>query len=476
MSIQLQPGRLDNLYTDLNTMAGTDRSLNLIEIVLAEDAITFLPTIVLEGTVSATVVIVQDETDIRRAGASLKPLVARALVAAGCDTRVVTLHDNTELHTRPTHIATVKAALAPGVRVVSLGSGTITDITKHAVFEFETEHPGDRLRLFAVQTANSVVAYTSNQAVITFDKVKRTLPSRLPDVLVLDTRILADCPSEYTLGGIGDAFVVASSFADYRLVSLLGLGRWEPLSWPLMEHPLEQFLARDPVLADRSEAGMGVLALDLAACGLSLSLAGESAPVSGLEHVTSHTLDMSAEHFHRPIGNHGSQCGLATIFTLIAYDRLLALPELMLDIDAIDEAAEQDRVRSAFGHLDEDGTAWQECWRDFAAKIRSWRDNRQAIGGFARNWLQHREDLRRFVAGPEAFVAALAATGHPLRFEEIPTGLTEAQARWAFTNSRLMRKRTSVADVLGFAGLWTPELIDDIFSTYHQLIAPYPTQ
>ncbi|MDR0416384.1 MAG: hypothetical protein LBH76_03530, partial [Propionibacteriaceae bacterium] len=68
---------------------------------------------------------------------------------------------------------------------------------------------------------------------------------------------------------------------------------------------------------------------------------------------------------------------------------------------------------------------------------------------------------------------ALAAAGHPLRFEEIPTGLDEDQARWAFANARLMRKRTSVADLLGFAGLWTEDFVDDVFETYRQLVAAY---
>lgn len=474
MTIQLQSGSLEGLYGELSRRDGTDRSLNLSEIVVTENLIASLPNLVLRRSdATPAVVIVQDETDIRRAGVSIKPALERALRVAGCEVQAITLHDDRELHTRPNHIETVRATLRPGVTVVSLGSGTITDIAKHAVFEFESDEPLRQLTLIAVQTANSVVAYTSNQAVITFDKVKRTVPSRLADVLVLDPKILADCPSEFTLGGIGDAFVVASSFADYRLVSLLGLGRWEPLCWPLMEGPLEQFLACDPVLSDRSEAGMSTLALDLAACGLSLSLAGESAPVSGLEHVTSHTLDLSADHFHRPIGNHGSQCGLATIFTLLAYERLLALPELAFDIDSIDEDVERRRVQDAFGDMDEDGAAWQECWRDFSAKIQSWRDHSDAIAGFAQHWPERREELRKYVVTSAEYVTALAAAGHPLRFEEIPTGITEAQARWAFTNARLMRKRTSVADVLGFAGLWTAEFMDELFTNYHQLIAPY---
>ncbi|MDR0417063.1 MAG: iron-containing alcohol dehydrogenase, partial [Propionibacteriaceae bacterium] len=365
MSYQLQAGSLEGLYAHMSEFAGARRELNLEGIVMAEDAFGLVPAAATEGFAVSQVVIVQDETDIRRAGASVKPQMEQLFAAAGHPPKVVRLSDPHELHTTPEHIAVVQQVLRPGTVVVALGSGTVTDIAKHAVFEFEKATPGERLRLVATQTANSVVAYTSNQAPITFGQVKRTLPSRLPDLLVLDTQTLADCPLEYTVGGLGDAFVVAGSFADYRLANLLGMGRWEPVSWETMRFSLARFLAKDPILADRGVAGAGVLALDLAACGLSLSFAGESAPVSGLEHVTSHTLDMAAHRFGRPVGNHGSQCGLATILTLIVFDRLFAEADFSrLDPADIDDDAEQAKVRHAFERLDADGKAWRECWSD----------------------------------------------------------------------------------------------------------------
>lgn len=205
-----------------------------------------------------------------------------------------------------------------------------------------------------------------------------------------------------------------------------------------------------------------------------MTLAGESAPLSGLEHVTSHTLDMAAGHHHRPTGNHGSQCALATILSLIAWQRLLSLDELTgLDDVVIDAGSRRQQVQSAFGPLDDDGDAWRECWHDVEAKIDAWTSHAAQIRAFAQHWPQMRQDLRGYLASPRDFVAALAATGHPLTWTGIPTGITAEQARWAFGNAHLMRKRTSVADVLAFAGLWTDDLIDDIFAEYLELIRLY---
>lgn len=51
----------------------------------------------------------------------------------------------------------------------------------------------------------------------------------------------------------------------------------------------------------------------------------------------------------------------------------------------------------------------------------------------------------------------------------MPPGLSRAEVRWAFTHARLMRRRLSVADLLGFLGLWTDELVDRVFARFDEL-------
>jgi len=443
-------------------------SLSLSQIVAGTDALDRLPQLVVEGRPDR-VVITQDQVDIIRSGQSVKPLVRQMLAGTGVPVEVV-VFEGEEVHTEPGRIEALRAQLRPGDAVIALGSGVVADISKHGVHQFEADQ--GKLRLIIVQTANSVCAFTSGMAVLTIGQVKRTVASRLPDVLLLDDALLADAPRPYSDGGIGDASVAAVSFADYRLSHLLGLTAWQPLAWDIMQCSRTRFLRGDPVLTHRDLAQTEAVALDLAACGLAMTVAGESAPLSGLEHVTSHTLDMAAHYHGRPVGNHGSQCALATILSLIAWDTLLERVDLSdLDPDRIDGEAERAKVQAAFGQLDDDGTTWRECWNDYAAKIDTWRQHRAEVAAFVRDWPSHRADLRRFVVKPADFVSALKATGHPLRWEEIPTGITKAMARWAFGSARLMRRRTCVADVLAFAGLWDEADVNTIFETYQQLTA-----
>ena len=474
--IELKPGPLAGYYERLarvgRELRVDPRRFQLSDIVADESVLPLLVDAV-AGDRPTRVVIAQDDVEILRGGVPVKPLARQLLADAGLDVEVV-VFDGVEVHTEPARIDALRARLRPGDTVIALGSGVVADITKQAVHDFEADH--GLLRLIVVQTANSVCAFTSGMAVLTIDQVKRTVASRLPDQLLLDARLLADAPRPYSDGGIGDASVAAVSFADYRLGHLLGLTAWEPRAWEIMRHPRCRFLARDPLLGRRDLAQAQAVALDLAACGLAMTVAGESAPLSGLEHVTSHTLDMAARHHGRPVGNHGSQCALATILSLIAWDVLLGVDGLALDPGRIDDAAELAKVQAAFGPLDTDGAAWRECWSDYAAKIAAWRAHGDDVAAFVAAWPKHREDLRRFTVKPADFVAALAAAGHPLRWEDIPTGITEEMARWAFGNARLMRKRTSVADVLAFAGLWDDAFLDRVFDTYRRLTAPGTAQ
>lgn len=504
--LAFDPADLPGFYARAGRLSGRDCTLSLRTILLGPDVLERLPEVLSAPIASdrhpelnpgfeipayagmtesmrhpgldpgshagADVLLVMDDRPMERAGESLKPLVEGILAEAGRSVRRVVLADPHGLHTTPAMIDRVREELSPGTVVVSVGSGTITDIAKHAVHGWEEAHPGRRPTHVAVATANSVGAYTSQLAVVTVQGVKRTEPSRLPEALVLDTRTLADTPEQYALGGIGDAAVGWCSLADYRLAAWCGLGSWEPLSKAAFLPGLTAFLDQDPAFATGGTATADAMARTLCAAGFAMSFAGESAPASGLEHVTSHMLDMAAPAHRRPIGNHGEQCGLATALVLIAYEYLLTefdpsgfaggLPPVDLD-------RERRSVDEVFAPLDPSGAMAAECWRDYAAKCAAWEAHRDDVVRLLETWDERSAELRELVADPGRYLAALAATGHPIDFADVPPGLSRAEVRWAFTHARLMRRRLSVADLLGFLGLWTDELVDRVFARFDEL-------
>lgn len=451
--IPLRTDDLEGFYREVSLRSGRDRTLSLGRIHLGPDALDELQAAVARQP-DGPLVLVTDATPMLRGDVDLKPDVLGRLEALGPVQQITVPGDS---HTTAELVAEIAEHLPDGAIVVSVGSGTVTDLAKHAVHT-----AGGSARHVAVATANSVGAYTSQLAVVTTRGVKRTVPSRLPDELVLDSRILASTPRPIALGGVGDAAVGWGSLADYRLASLCGLGSFEPVTVPVFLPGLGAFLRRDPEFTEGGWATAEAMAVTLCSAGFAMSFAGESAPASGLEHVTSHVLDMTAERDRRPIGNHGEQCGLATALSLLAYQHLLtAVDPSTVTLEPLDPSEVEGQVRAAFGPLD--GQVADECWADVAIKVDGWNSHLSEIEQLLADWDATRAELTPLLAEPRDYLRALHATGHPLRFDDIEPGIPEAQARFAFANARLMRKRLSVADVLAYLGQWDPDALFDRF-------------
>lgn len=447
-----------------------DFELDRVEI--GPDALPTLPAI-LEALAGAPgpVIVVQDATPMRRGGDDLKALVHRLLTEARWQVETLVLEpgDDGQAHADEHTVAWVQQQLRPGVPVVALGSGTVTDVTKHAVFLLDEPLP-----LVFVATANTMVAYTARMAVIAKHGVKRTRKSRLSDALIMDTTVLRDAPPESGLAGIGDAAAMYVSFGDWWLGRRFGLGRFLQASWDLITDVREHLLPYARRMADRTPEGLEVQSRLMVLCGLTATIANESAPLSGYEHVTSHMLDMSAEHFARPVGTHGAQVGMAVLPCSIAFNLLIdELDPETVDVDACYPSpdAMEARVRETFQELDPSGKMGEECWSDYSTKLRGWRDARPEFESFLAGWPAERERLRGLVPPAEECVRALATAGLPLRFEDLPTPIPEEQARWAFANAHLMRNRFSSADLLHFLGWFDDAFTDRVFTRMHELVA-----
>jgi glycerol-1-phosphate dehydrogenase [NAD(P)+] len=452
--------------------------IELKRFIVGEEAIRALPGALRELTTGGSdeLVLVLDKVPYLRQGANVKPLVISMLADAGFHVHVVELEGDQDgiVHPDFHEVEHVKGNLKPGVAVATVGSGVISDITKHACFQFDEEHAAEpHLPLIFCMTANSVPAYASRMAIITKDGVKRTWPSRLPDVIIADLRILSEAPLEYTMGGIGDMCAMFMAFADWYLGNYFGIGSYFHGSWYILEDVKELMFAYAGEINQRTLLGMEVLAKIETLGGLSMTYARESAPLSGFEHVVSHMLDMGAPFWGRRIANHGSQVAVAAIPGLIGLNRFLDdFDPKKVDLDACYPAAEamERRVRGTFDALDGSGAMGAECWSDYRQKLKGWGDARARCEEFLADWEKQRTHLRSLIMGVEPYVRALAAARHPLLFEELNVSVPEEQGRWAYHNAHLMRKRFSSGDLLYYFGWFTEAWTDGVFARMHQLV------
>jgi len=232
-----------------------------------------------------------------------------------------------DVHATEEVAARVRARLRPGV--VAVGSGTLTDIVRHAAHGAERD-------FISVPTAASMDGYASSVAALERDGFKLTVPARAPAAILADPRVAAAAPTELTRAGIGDLLAKATARVDWLAAHLLYGEQWRELE-PLAEPDVGGLLAGDvDAVADLLRA--------LIESGRAMAAIGSSRPASGCEHHASHLWDLLAGRGLRPRALHGLQVGYATTFAMrlqrFAFAGGVALPRRPRPLaDPLDVAA-----------------------------------------------------------------------------------------------------------------------------------------
>lgn len=435
--------------------------LGLRNILLGTDALSHLAEQADNVTRSGRIVVLEDATSMTREKRDLKELVTELLSEVGEVERVVLGPPDGHVRADTQTLNSARAASVDAGCLVTVGSGTITDIGKDA-----SSSSGSPL--VAVQTAASVNGFADNLGVVLKDGVKRTVPMVWPSSLVIDTQVLRDAPAELTTSGFGEMMAMFTAPADWRLASLAGLdssfsrtavGLFEGLGQELLESAAE--------IAEGTSKGLDLLARLLTVSGVAMGVVGRTAVLSGAEHLISHLLDMSAASTGLPVGLHGAQVGVGALVAACIWERLLGeldATDLKTDLAFPDPSDVYPRVMSAFTWLDTDGSAADECWTAYKKKAELWGQNRRNLDRLASNWEQTAVELRGHLKTPEAIAKALVASGAPTSFSELGTGVDASRARWAIKSSHLMRDRLTVVDLAFFTGHWADEDIDAVLA------------
>lgn len=457
MTLRFDPGHFADFKTEIRAIPGypSGEDLPIREMVFESGALWRLPELLLRAGIrqDQPLFIVMDRTTMQREGKQLKELIFQVLNDASRQFEVIWLEpDRTgQVHTDFAQINSVKARLQANSAVLSVGSGTVTDIAKHACYVYQQERNSPSLPFVVYQTANSVSAYTSNMSPTFVDGVKRTLPSRYPDVLICDLETLRDAPLSMTVAGVGDLLAAFSSYADWWLAYRLGLdSTYTEFAQTLMGPLDEIFLEQAEGLQVGTLESTALLAKLIALGGLAMSLSHATAPLSGFEHVISHVLDLVAEEKQRPLAQHGTQVALTTLLTTSAYQIFLdefEPSEVNVENCYPTEAQMKARVEASFNPLDPTGRVAAECWSDYNTKLEAWHAHRADFEDALHDWPAISTQLRSLVKPPHVAANILRAISSPVRFAELTPPPTESEVQFAFRSAPLIRRRFTLGDL-----------------------------
>lgn len=469
--VEADPTDIEGLRGMLESLDPEGRlsSLGLRRVEIHLDALSLLPGCVSElvgaGNSGARVLLVSDSTRITRSGEDLKARVWETLsgVYGGAE-RVILGSKDRKLSADEEALGEAGAAVAGADCVVVVGSGTVTDICKVAI-----SRAGNTSPLVVVQTAASVDGFSDDVSVILKNGVKRTIPSRWPEVLLADLTTIVEAPAEMTAAGYGDAISMYTAPADWRLAAMLGLDdSYHPA-------PVEMLLRGGPDVVGAAEglgrldpSSMEKLVRLLALRGIASGVSGSTAILSGAEHVVSHMLDMHAGQTGASSGIHGAQVGVATVVVAAAWQKLFErLDPAGVEVETCFPKPEEMEpvVKEAFIGLDPSGAIGDECWSDYRQKLLRWNANRGRFEAFLRGWSDRRAELAGLVAPFGELARSLDLVGAPARFGDLDPPVAPDTVRWALLNCHFMRNRFNVVDVLYFLGWWTPGFVEELISS-----------
>lgn len=463
-------GALERAF-ELIAAADPDKTLPLCEIKAIEigpDALFTVGEVVQQFiSLNSTIGLIVDKTIISRKNLEAKKIV-REILAEKFVVHEVLLDDgHPELHASEEVIANSASRANNLAGLVTVGGGTITDIGKM------TSVALGGIPHVAVQTAASVDGYTDNVSVILINGVKRTVPSRWPEALIADTTLIAEAPKLMNRAGYGEINSMFTAPADWRIAALLGFEKkfhWGPIE--LLRGVGEGIEEWSPGLRNSDIHSTEKLVNALAIRGIVTGVADTTACLSGIEHLISHMLDMYHGAHHKPIGQHGAQVGVGSIYAAAIWDLIFlkfSTSEIQLQ-QFPDKDALKSKVYAAFGNLEKSKSLADECWKDYEKKIDFWISNFSDIESVLQNWNEHHAELRSLIKTPEEIVHGLVASGSPVSFEDLEPTIEIDIANWAVANSHLMRNRFVGIDLLEFTGMWGDAEIDWVFARSSEVI------
>ena len=413
----------------------------------------------------ARVLVLVDATPIFKGEADLKASVVKRLGETFA-VSVTVLGDEHHLYADDAALDAATVAVTGATAVVSIGSGTISDIAKVA-----TNRAGN-IPYVMVQTAASVDGYTDNVSVVLKSGAKRTIDSRWPDVVLADTEVIASAPRELNTSGFGELLSLFTAPADWWLASQVGADK----TFHTTPRDLLLTFAGNPGewgagIAEGNRAAVEQLTRVLAIRGIGTGIAGTTACLSGMEHLISHMLDMYAAANGHETGLHGAQVGVASVVTATAWEYLLEQIRDGREVETSPANSDslQTLVQDVFAGVDSTGALGAECWRDYSAKLAALQNSDSGFETLAQDADALAAALGATLPNARDLATGLANAGAVLGYQQLAEWVTEDVWRWAVSNCLYMRNRVTIVDFLNALGWWTSADVTEVLARVNSL-------
>lgn len=188
--------------------------------------------------------------------------------------------------------------------IVGVGGGKVLDVSKYAAFI-------SKKPFLSIPTNIANDGIASPIAVLKRkDDKPKSLGAKSPEMLIIDTDIIAESPVHCIKAGIGDTISNYMALLDWKLACDRQKDEMNGYAYLMSKTALNSLMNTQ---YEKIESKfIKLLSNSLVLSGIAMDFAGTSRPVSGSEHLFSHALDFYAKKKNL----HGIQVALGTIAVL----------------------------------------------------------------------------------------------------------------------------------------------------------------
>lgn len=250
------------------------------------------------------------------------------------------LYDNLRLATM-TEVEKIQELIkGREIAVLSVGTGSINDPSRLACAR-------ENKPLCIFGTAPSMDGFASYSSPIVKDGFKSSYAAKSPEVIIADTKILANSPTQLKSAGFGDMISKYVALIDWQVSALLTGETYCERVASLTRDAVDELMALCDKVTVNDEETAGKIFESLLKTGIGMAFTQNSRPASGAEHIIGHLIECVELRDGKLPNYHGDDIGVCTLQTLKLYNELAELDE----IDTCYEKVDWDDVFNYYGNM-----------------------------------------------------------------------------------------------------------------------------
>ena len=189
--------------------------------------------------------------------------------------------------------------------ILAVGGGSKIDLAKIVSKEL-------KIPFISIPTSAAHDGISSDRASMKSDIGPVSVDAIVPTAIIADTQVISRSPYRLLASGCADVISNITAIMDWKLARDLKGEEYSRSAESLSRYSSETIIENSKLIHKGSEESVWVAMRPIIVSGISMSIAGNSRPTSGSEHLFSHALDI----LHPGTSLHGEQCGVGTIMMM----------------------------------------------------------------------------------------------------------------------------------------------------------------